>query len=138
MTDASSLVLGEESFRIRGAIFEVHRAKGAGFLEPVYRECLAIEFAARGVPFEATPRLRLEYKGTALRATYSPDFVCYGKIIVELKAVRHLLAEHRAQLLNYLKATGLELGFLVNFGDPARAIAERLVLQDSKPRIDAD
>jgi GxxExxY protein len=118
----------DEVFRIQGAIFEVNREVGVGFLEAVYQECLAIEFADRGVPFRAKPNLSLSYKGAALRQTYAPDFICYDKIIVELKALRGFAPEHRAQVLNYLKATGLRLGLLVNFGCMPKARIERLAL----------
>jgi GxxExxY protein len=101
---------------------------GAGFLEAVYQECLAIEFTASGVPFRALRPLELKYKGQALRQTYAPDFVCFDRIIVELKAVRVLAPEHRAQTLNYLRATGLRLGVLVNFGSTPTAQIERLTL----------
>ncbi len=101
---------------------------GTGFLEAVYQECLGLEFAERGIPFRATASLRLDYKGASLRQTYSPDFICFDTVIVELKAVRELAPEHRAQILNYLKATGLRVGLLVNFGGSGRASVERLVV----------
>jgi GxxExxY protein len=116
----------EEVFLIQGAIFEVNRVLGAGFLEAVYQESLALEFEARRIPFAAKPVLPLDYKGTRLQQTYSPDFICFGSVIVELKALAGLAGEHRAQVLNYLKATRLRVGLLVNFGcAPARI--ERLV-----------
>ena len=116
-----------EVFRIQGAIFEVNRHMGSGFLESVYQECLAMEFAARQIPFVAQQALALTYKGQPLRQTYQPDFVCFGTIIIELKAVRELAPEHRAQVLNYLSATGFKLGLLVNFGSAPKARIERLV-----------
>jgi len=122
------LLYAEEVFAIQGAIFEVNRHMGAGFLEAVYQECLAIEFQARGVPFVACRSLKLAYKGQPLRQFYQADFVCFEKIIVELKAVRELASEHRAQVLNYLRSTGLKLGLLVNFGSAPKAQIERLVL----------
>ena len=118
----------DEVFWIRGAVFEVNREMGAGFLESVYQECLAIEFAARQIPFVAGPTLGLTYKGHALAKTFIPDFVCFGKIVIELKAVSALAAEHRAQVLNYLKAGQMRLGLLVNFGGPPKAQIERLAL----------
>jgi GxxExxY protein len=124
----TEFLLGEETFRIRGAIFEVHRTLGPGFLESVYQECLGIELQARDVPFRATPGLQIQYKGQPLRQTYSPDFLCFDSVIVELKAVRELAPEHRAQLCNYLKATRLRVGLLVNFGAPGRAAVERMVI----------
>ena len=123
-----NLLFEEETFRIRGAVFEVSLQLGAGFLEAVYQECLSIEFGARGIPFEAGPTLNLAYKRTTLKQVYRPDFVCFGSVIVELKAVRELTPEHRSQVLNYLNATSLRLGLLVNFGCAPKARIERLVL----------
>jgi GxxExxY protein len=117
-----------ETYRIRGAVFEVYRNMGPGFLEAVYQECLALEFAASDVPFRALKPLELQYKGQALRHTYTPDFVCFDLIVVELKAARALAPEHRAQTINYLRATGLRLGLLVNFGATPTAQIERLAL----------
>jgi GxxExxY protein len=125
----SALLLPNEVFRIQGAVFEVSRSMGRGFLEAVYQECLALELASRCIPFQPTPSLRLAYKGRPLKQTYSPDFICFDAIIVELKAARELAPEHRAQVLNYLRATSLEVGLLVNFGCAPRATVERLVLQ---------
>jgi GxxExxY protein len=105
-----------ESYAIIGACFEVYNEKGCGFLEPVYQECLGIEFECQRIPAIPKPSLTLSYRGRSLTQSYAPDYVCFGKIIVELKAVSALTDEHRAQLLNYLHATGLELGLLVNFG----------------------
>lgn len=113
---------------MQGAVFEVSREMGAGFLEAVYQECLALEFARRDIPFVATPQLSLSYKGAALRQTYVPDFICFGAVLVELKAVRELAPEHRAQVMNYLRATDLRLGLLVNFGGGGKARVERIVL----------
>ena len=101
---------------------------GIGFLEAVYQECLAIEFATRSIPFVALPALGLSYKGMPLRQTYQPDFVCFDQIVIELKAVREIAPEHRAHLINYLKGTGLRLGLLVNFGAAPKARVERIVL----------
>jgi GxxExxY protein len=122
------LLHADEAFAIQGAIFEVNRHMGVGFLEAVYQECLAIEFKARAIPFVASPALSLQYKSVPLRQRYQADFVCFDKILVELKAVRTLAPEHRAQVLNYLRATGLRLGLLVNFGSAPKAQIERLVV----------
>jgi GxxExxY protein len=96
-------------------------------LEAVYQECLAWEFALRELPFEQQVRLDLQYKGHALQQQYSPDFVCFGKILIELKAVSKLTDIHRAQVHNYLKATGYKLGLLVNFGHSPGLEWQRLV-----------
>ncbi len=117
----------EENYRIMGACFEVYSDKGNGFLEDVYQECLGIEFEERKIPYEEKPELKLAYKGRKLRKQYEPDFVCFDKIIVELKAVRALADEHRAQLFNYLKATKIKLGLLVNFGGHPKLEYERIV-----------
>ena len=110
------LLFKDECYAIQGAIFEVYREMGCGFLEAVYQECLEKEFRSRELPFEAQKELLLSYKSQPLSQTYKPDFICYGNIIVELKSAKEIASEHKAQLLNYLKATGLELGLLVNFG----------------------
>lgn len=118
----------DEAFHIRGAAFDVYRAMGPGFLEGVYQECLAIEFRRRSVPFEPLKALALNYRGEALRQTYIADFVCYGRIIIELKAVRTLAPEHRAQVINYLRAAEMRLGILINFGATPRVEIERFAL----------
>jgi GxxExxY protein len=123
----SELKYADESYRIRGAIFEVYREMGCGFLEAVYQECLEREFIRAGIPFFAQRELVLQYKGEPLVQTYRPDFICFDLIIIELKAVKELGNEHRAQVHNYLKATGLQLGLLVNFGHYPKAEIERIV-----------
>jgi GxxExxY protein len=118
----------EESYKIRGAVFEVYREMGCGFLEAVYQECLEKELAKSDIPFVAQAEITLQYKGERLNQTYKPDFICFGKIIIEIKAVKELMDEHRAQVHNYLKAKGHELGFLVNFGHYPKVQIERIVL----------
>lgn len=122
------LLYEQETFAIRRAIYEVSRELGVGFLEAVYQEALAIEFAASNIPFEAFPKLEISYKGQPLIQGYQPDFVCFGRIIVELKALSALTSAHRGQTLNYLKATGLRVALLVNFGVQPKAIIERIVM----------
>jgi GxxExxY protein len=122
------LVYKKESYEIMGACFEVYKNMGCGFLEPVYQECLEIEFKKRSIPFESQKELELSYQGNTLKQKYKPDFICYQKIIVEIKAVDRIIDEHRAQLLNYLHATGLKLGLLVNFGRCPKVEYERFVL----------
>lgn len=107
----------EESYKIRGAIYAVHRELGCGFLERVYQDALECEFQERGIPYEREKEIRIMYKGRPLGDPYRADFVCYGKIIVELKALSELDGTHRAQVINYLKATKMKLGLLVNFGE---------------------
>ena len=125
MTD--DLLYKEESYLIRGAVFEVYREMGCGFLEAVYQESLEKEFHRQNIPFISQPEIELFYKQEKLQQIYKPDLVCYGKIIIELKAVKEICNEHRAQLHNYLKATGLQLGFLINFGHYPKASIERIV-----------
>jgi GxxExxY protein len=122
------LLYKDESYRIIGACFELYKDKGNGFVEPVYQECLELEFGLQGIPFSAQATLRLSYKGQELKQRYIPDFMCYEKIIVELKAVTRLTDEHRAQVLNYLKATSYRLGLLVNFGHHPKLEYERIIL----------
>ena len=117
-----------ESYAIIGACMEVYNEKGCGFLEPVYQECMEIELAHQTIPAQPQVRLKLSYRGQELKQRYVPDFVCYGTIILELKAVSRLTSEHRAQVLNYLHATGFKLGLLVNFGQAAELEWERIVL----------
>lgn len=121
------IVYKEESYRIIGACFEVYKDKGNGFLEAVYQECLEIELALQGIPFTPQGELHLTYKGRPLKQKYKPDFVCFDKIIIEIKAVSELTDEHRLQVHNYLKATGLKLGLLVNFASTAKLEYERIV-----------
>ncbi len=124
----AAFIFKDEAYRIRGAAFDVYRSMGAGFLEGVYQECLALEFKRCEIPFEPLKALSLRYRGELLQQTYIADFVCYGQIIVELKAVRTLAPEHRAQVINYLHAADLRLGLLVNFGSTPLAEIERFVL----------
>ena len=109
------LIYPDETYAIQGAIFEVYKNVGTGFLEGVYQECLEIELASRSIPFVSQKDINICYKGKVLSQKYRADIVCYDKIILELKAVKQLLPEHHAQLHNYLKATNMRLGLLVNF-----------------------
>jgi len=123
------IIFKEESYRIIGACFEVYKAKGNGFLEAVYQECLSIELEEQEIPFLQKPRIRLEYKGRKLKHEYEPDFLCFDQIIVEIKAVKQLADEHRAQVINYLRSSGKQLGLLVNFGCHPKIEYERFVDQ---------
>lgn len=122
-----ALVYEEETYKILGACFEVYKVKGCGFLEAVYQECLEIELGLQSIPFQPLSELTLTYKGRTLKQTYIPDFICFGKIILEIKAVSALADEHRAQLHNYLKATGHRVGLLVNFGHYPKVEYERII-----------
>ncbi len=122
------IIYKTESYAIMGACFEVYKEKGCGFLEAVYQECLEIEFGIQNIPAVPQPRLELSYKGRSLKQQYVPDFICYRKIVIELKAVSALTDEHRAQVQNQLRATGHKLGLLVNFGHYPQLEYERIVL----------
>ena len=123
-----AIVYPTESYRIMGACFEVYREMGCGFLEPVYQECLEIELALQDIAFVPQQRLKLSYKTRLLKQVYEPDFVCWEKIVVELKAVKAIDDGHRAQVHNYLKSTGYKLGLLVNFGHHPQVEYERIVV----------
>ena len=118
---------GQESYVITGAAMHVYNTLGPGFLEAVYQEALAIEFKKRGIPYEQEKELKVFYDGQELKQTYRADFVCYGNIIVELKAVSELDNSHRSQVYNYLKATGYKLGIIFNFGSREELQYERVV-----------
>ena len=110
------LIYKKEVFDIIGAAMEVHRELGCGFLEAVYQEALELEFQLRNIPYRREAKLDIYYKERLLNKQYEADFICYDKIIVELKALSDLIPEHESQLLNYLKATKMRVGLLINFG----------------------
>lgn len=122
------IIYKEENYKIAGAAFNVYNKLGHGFLEAVYQEALELEFKKQGIPYEREKELKITYDGVELKATYKADFVCYGKIIVELKAVSYLEDSHRAQVYNYLHATGFKLGLLMNFGNTDELEKERIVV----------
>ena len=126
----SEILYKEESYEVMGACFEVYREKGCGFVEPIYHECLEMEFELRGIPAVHHPGLALSYKGRPLKRNYEADFVTHSRILLEVKAVKSLDDSHRAQVINYLKATGFKLGLLVNYGRVGGLEWERIVLAD--------
>lgn len=131
----STLLINEkDTYGILGACFEVYNEKGCGFTEEVYQECLEIELELRGIPFVAQMELPLTYKGRRLKRKFKPDFLCYERVLLEIKAVSKLVDEHRAQVLNYLNATGFPVGLLVNFGHFPKVEYERVVL--TKKRVE--
>ena len=123
-----SLIYPKECYAIIGAAMQVYNTLGSGFLEAVYQEALEIEFQKRNIPYEREKELRISYREVELKQTYRADYVCYGKIIVELKAIHELDDVHRAQVINYLHITQCKLGILLNFGHPDELQFERLVL----------
>ena len=130
----AEIIYKDESYAIMGACFEVYKEKGCGFNEAVFQECLEIELELRGIPFKTQVEMPLSYKGRALQSKFKADFICYDKIIVEIKAVSELVDPHRAQVLNYLSATQFELGLLVNFGHYPKVEHERFALTEKSFR----
>ena len=124
-----NLKLEQETFDVRGAVFEVYKTLGSGFLEEVYQNALEEELKLRKIPFVAKKELHIDYKGRDC-GVYIPDFICFDKVIVEIKAVDSLHDRHVAQVMNYLYATGFELGLLVNFGAYPKVDIRRLVVGD--------
>jgi GxxExxY protein len=122
------LILKEEVYRIVGAAMDVYYTLGRGFLEPVYQEALQIELGRRDIPFEAQKILKVEYKGQQLRKKYVADFVCFGQIIIEIKACEGLTGRDEGQIINYMKATDMNVGLLFNFGSQARLEWKRYVI----------
>jgi GxxExxY protein len=125
----------EETYAIIGAAMAVHKELGHGFLEAVYQEALAMELAAQGVPLEREHAIPVHYRGQVLTTSYRADFICFGHIIVEIKALQELSGTEEAQILNYLKATQLSKGLLINFGAPSlqyrRFILSKNILRKS-------
>lgn len=122
------LILKEEVYAIVGAAMDVYWQLGRGFAESVYQEALGIEFRRRRIPFQAHEKVVIVYKGEALKKKYEPDFLCYGQVVIELKALERLCGRDVGQLLNYMKATRLRVGLLINFGSPVRLEWHRYVL----------
>ena len=122
------LLYSELTYAINGAAFQVYNKLGHGFLETVYQEALEIEFQRRNIPYEREKELKITYDGVELKQTYKADFVCYDKIIVELKSVNAIDDAHRSQVYNYLHATGLKLGLLYNFGCSTGLEKDRIVI----------
>ena len=122
------LIFKEEVYAIIGATMDVHRELGSGFLESVYQEATEIELASRKIPSEEQKAIKIVYKGEMLKKEFVADLICFEKIIVELKAQDSLSGREEAQVLNYLKATGIKLGLVINFGSHPKLEWKRLVL----------
>ena len=127
MGKVQDLLYKEEVYQIIGAAMEVHRILGPGFLEAVYQEALEIEFSLRGITYESYKRLKIQYKERYLKQGYEADFLVFEKILVEIKAADKLISKNEAQILNYLTATKLKLGVLINFGEES-LVWKRFVL----------
>ena len=110
-----NLLYKKECYAIQGAIYNVYNNLGSGFLEAVYQECLELEFANLNIPYMAQYNIAISYNGKNINQKYKADIICYEKIIIEIKAVKEISEIHIAQLINYLNATGIKLGLLVNF-----------------------
>jgi GxxExxY protein len=124
----TELVLKQEVYEIVGAALEVYYKLGRGFLEPVYQEAMELELNQRCIPFEAKKELFIRYKDHLLKKTYEPDFVCFGQVVVELKALDRLSSKEESQLLNYMRATSSRVGLLINFGSAIRLEWKRYVI----------
>ena len=122
------LIFKEEVYAIMGAAMDVHRELGSGFLESVYQEALELELSLREIPFESQKPIKIIYKTEPLKKVFIADLICYGKIIVELKAQDSLSGKEEAQVLNYLKATSIKVGVIINFGSQPKLEWKRLVL----------
>ncbi|MDR1585295.1 MAG: GxxExxY protein [Prevotellaceae bacterium] len=113
---SSDILYKEESYRIIGSAMEVYNTLGRGFIELVYQEALEMEFRERNIPFIPQAPIEVYYKKQKLKRNFIADFFCFDDILVEIKAVSKILPEHEAQIINYLKATNIQLGLLINFG----------------------
>ena len=133
------MVTKEETGKIIGVCMDVFHELGSGFLEPVYQDAVEIAFRQAGIPFVREAQCPIYFRGVKINRNYEADFVCYGEVILEFKAVKCFAPEHKAQLINYLKATRIPLGYLINFHGE-RLTWERIVYTsaESKPQTNAD
>lgn len=124
----AELIYKDEVYAIVGAAMEVYNQLGPGFLEPIYQEAMEIETLERKIPTRPQHNIEVIYKGRPLKKSYIADLLCYDQVIVELKAIDNLTSREESQLINYLKATGLKVGLLINFGSYGKLEWRRLVL----------
>jgi GxxExxY protein len=124
----SDLILGEEVYQIIGAAMDVYYQLGRGFLEPVYQDAFQIELGRRGIPFKPQREVTIFYKGQPLSKLYRPDLICFDQIVIELKVCDRLTGVEAAQILNYLKATKMHVGLLINFGSRGTLDWKRYVM----------
>lgn len=129
----TELILKDEVFAIVGAAMEVHNVLGCGFLEPVYQEALEIELSKRKMPYTPQKKLPINYKGHRLKRAYVPDYIAFEKIVIEIKAISTLSSLEESQLLNYLKASNLQVGLLLNFG--AESLQWKRMVQSKPEKI---
>ena len=130
-----TLLYKDEVYKIVGAAMEVYNVLGNGFLEAVYQEAFEYELKLRGISFESQPEIKIRYKDKILDKTYKPDLLVFGKVIIELKALEKIGKNEEAQLLNYLSATDVEVGIIVNFGAKNDIEWKRMILtEDQKAR----
>ena len=127
----SNYLYKKESYAIIGAAMEVYNELGPGFLEIIYHDAIKIELAEQGIPFESEKPLHVYYRGHTLAHEYVADLICYDRILVELKAQKEIHDAHLAQVMNYLKATGLALGYVINFGNPEKLQWKRVLMSDN-------
>jgi GxxExxY protein len=132
------LLYKEETYAIIGAAIEVHKELGAGFLESVYEEAMMIESELRDIPYKTQVHLPVHYKRRKLQKEFIADYVGYDKIIVEFKCIPRLTRVEEAQIINYLKATGMELGLLINFGSHGRLEWKRFILQEKRSEVSSE
>ena len=122
------LLFKEEVYEIVGAAIEVHKNMGIGFIEAVYQECLEVELKNRDIPYDSQRQVQIHYKDKLINKYYIPDLVCYGEIVVELKAIEQLTGREEAQIINYLRATKYRIGVLINFGSKTKLEWRRLIV----------
>jgi GxxExxY protein len=129
---AMPLLYEDESYKINGSLFEVYRQLGNGFLESVYQEAVEYQLKKDDIPFKSQKEISIYYDGKPLKQFYKADIICYDNIIVELKAIKILLNEHKAQLMHYLKATNMKLGLLANFGSYPKIDIQRIIYENKR------